>query len=117
MPLRTALLALATLSTAVIVGIPSPPEASISAANAATHARYIVRVRAQAANERLVRHERWRGTRILYVYRDVFPGFAALLTRTDAARLRRNPVVVYVTRAGPVRPAATQRGNAPTSTP
>lgn len=59
---------------------------------------YIVRVTTHEMTARIVRAERRRGTRIIRVYRRVFPGFSARLTRADIRRLRANPAVLRIQR-------------------
>ena len=59
---------------------------------------HIVQVANREANARIVRAEQRRGTPILHVYKNVLVGFAARLSPSDIARLRRTPAVRRVWR-------------------
>lgn len=82
----------------VAVALALAPAAWHPASARAAPDPYIVRVTTFEANSRIVNAERRRGTRVIRVFRRVFPGFAALLTPSDIRRLRSNPAVVRVQR-------------------
>ena len=64
------------------------PVASVQAVAAVPAPTHVVRVASNPANARIVAIERRRGTRIVRVYRNVFPGFAAVLDARAVRRIR-----------------------------
>ncbi len=73
------------VTLAAAVALPVATVQAVAAVPAPTH---VVRVASNPANARIVSIERRRGTRIMRVYRNVFPGFAAVLDARDIRRIR-----------------------------
>lgn len=86
-----------------VIAMPVP---SLQAAAGVPDPTYLVRVASNPANDRLMSAERRRGTRIVRVYRHVFPGFAAVLDARGVRRIRGYRVVRQVAPVQKVTAAA-----------